>query len=92
MTIDAATLQAFGSTTWTTDAGPLDVLRELPVTGGRRTLDELRQRCTDVDVDGIVIHLASLDDIIDSKTHANRPKDQEALPELHHLRGTTSDP
>jgi hypothetical protein len=73
-------LQAFGSTTWTTDAGPLDVLRELPVTGGRRTFDELIQRSTDVDVDGIVIHVASLDDIIDSKTHANRPKDQEALP------------
>ena len=48
VTIDAATLQAFGSTTWTTDAGPLDVLRELPVTGGRRTFDELIQRCTDV--------------------------------------------
>jgi hypothetical protein len=92
VTIDAATLQAFGSTTWTTDAGPLDVLRELPVTGGRRTFDELVQRCTDVSVDGIVIHLASLDDIIDSKTHADRPKDREALPELHHLRGTTRDP
>ncbi len=54
VTIDAATLRAFGSTTWTTDAGPLDVLRELPVTGGRRTFDELMQRSTDVDVDGIV--------------------------------------
>ena len=92
VTIDAATLRAFGSTTWTTDAGPLDVLRELPVTGGRRTFDELVQRCTDVSVDGIVIHLASLDDIIDSKTHADRPKDREALAELHHLRGTTRDP
>jgi hypothetical protein len=92
VTLDAATLRAFGSTTWTTDAGPLDVLRELPVTGGRRTFDELMQRCTEVDVDGIVIHLASLDDIIDSKTHADRPKDREALPELHFLRGTTSNP
>lgn len=92
VTIDAATLRAFASTTWTTDAGPLDVLRELPVAGGRRTFDELRQRCTDVSVDGIVIHLASLDDIIDSKTHADRPKDREALPELHRLRGTTRDP
>ncbi len=71
---------------------PLDVLRELPVSGARRTFDELRQRSTDVSVDGIVIHLASLDDIIDSKTHANRPKAHDALPELHHLRGQTSDP
>jgi hypothetical protein len=91
VTIDAATLRAFGSTTWTTDAGPLDVLRELPVTGGRRTFDELLQRCTDVAVDGIVIHLASLDDIIDSKTHADRPKDHDALPELHRLRETARD-
>ena len=51
VTIDAATLQAFGSTTWTTDAGPLDVLRELPVTGDRRrNFDELRQRFTNVAV------------------------------------------
>jgi predicted nucleotidyltransferase len=49
------------------------------------------QRCTDLDVGGIVIHVASLDDIIDSKTHANRPKDHDALPELHRLRGTRSD-
>ena len=89
MTIDAATLRAFGSTTWTTDAGPLDVLRELPVAGGRRTFDELVQRSTDVDVSGVVIKLASLDDIIDSKTHANRPKDREALPELRRLRAET---
>jgi hypothetical protein len=92
VTIDAATLRAFGSTTWTTDAGPLDVLRELPVTDGRRTFDELMQRSTDVDVDGSIIHLASLDDIIDSKTHANRTKDHDALPELHRLRATTVNP
>lgn len=91
VTIDAATLRAFGSTTWTTDAGPLDVLRELPVAGTRRSFDELRQRCTDVDVDGIIIHLASLDDIIDSKTHADRPKDHDALPELHNLRVSAAD-
>jgi hypothetical protein len=87
VTIDAANLQAFGSTTWTTD-----VQRELPVSGASRNFDELVQRSTDVEVDGIVIHLASLDDIIDSKTHANRPNDHDALPELHHLRGQTSDP
>ena len=84
--IDAATLHAFGSTTWTTDAGPLDVLRELPVAGARRTFDELLERSTDVDVAGVVVHLASLDDIIDSKTHADRPKDRDALPELLRLR------
>jgi predicted nucleotidyltransferase len=49
------------------------------------------QRRTDIAVDGIVIHLASLDDIIDSKTHADRPKDHDALPELHNLRDTARD-
>jgi hypothetical protein len=43
-------------------------------------------------VEQSVVDNRLLDDIIDSTTHANRPKDQEALPELHHLRGTTSDP
>lgn len=84
--IDAATLRAFGSTTWTTDAGPLDVLTELPVDGGRRAFDDLVQRSTNVEFAGVIVRLASLDDIIDSKSHADRPKDREALPELRHLR------
>jgi hypothetical protein len=84
--IDAATLRAFGSTTWTTDAGPLDVLTELPVAGGRRAFDDLVQRSTNVELSGVIVRLASLDDIIDSKSHADRPKDREALPELHELR------
>lgn len=84
--IDAATLRAFGSTTWTTDAGPLDVLSELPVKGGHRIFDDLAQRSTNVEFSGVVVRLASLDDIIDSKTHADRPKDREALPELRELR------
>ncbi len=92
ITIDAATLRAFGSTTWTHRRGP--ARRPTRTARHRRQahLDELIQRCTDVSVHGIVIHLASLDDIIDSKTHADRPKDHDALPELHHLRGTTPDP
>jgi hypothetical protein len=84
--IDGATLRAFGSTTWTTDAGPLDVLAELPVDGGHRTFDDLARRSTNVEYSGVIVQLASLDDIIDSKTHADRPKDREALPELRRLR------
>ena len=37
VTIDAATLRGFGSSTRTTDAGPIDVLADLPVKGGHRT-------------------------------------------------------
>jgi predicted nucleotide-binding protein (sugar kinase/HSP70/actin superfamily) len=34
----------------------------------------------------IRIRVASLDDLIDSKTYVDRDKDREALPELHELR------
>jgi hypothetical protein len=36
--------------------------------------------------DGLTVYVASLDDIIDSKRAANRPKDQMALPYLESLR------
>ncbi len=36
--------------------------------------------------DGLIVFVASLDDIIDSKKAANRPKDQMALPYLESLR------
>jgi hypothetical protein len=36
--------------------------------------------------DGVTVLAASLDDIIDSKRAANRPKDQMALPYLESLR------
>ena len=36
--------------------------------------------------DGLMVLVASLDDIIDSKRAANRPKDQMALPYLESLR------
>lgn len=36
--------------------------------------------------DGLPVHVAALQDIIDSKTAANRPKDQMALPYLESLR------
>ncbi|HYN31709.1 MAG TPA: hypothetical protein VES40_03725 [Ilumatobacteraceae bacterium] len=89
--IDAATIRAFGSTTWMTDAGPLDVLTELPVAGGRRTFADLEQRTTDVEFSGVIVRIASLDGIIDSKSHADRPKDRDALPELRKLRADRPD-
>ncbi len=35
---------------------------------------------------GLSVHVASLDDVIDSKRAANRPKDQRSLPYLESLR------
>ena len=44
--IDAETLLGFGSTTWVTDAGSIDVLHDLPTAAGRRSYDELLSRST----------------------------------------------
>lgn len=40
--------------------------------------------------DGLVIRVASLDDVIASKRAANRPKDVAALPYLESLRDALS--
>lgn len=87
VTVDAVTLRSFGNSTWTTDAGAVDILHELPASGGRRrTYDELVTRAVSRRVRGIVVQLASLDDIVASKEFASRDKDHEALPELRELQ------
>jgi hypothetical protein len=87
VTVDAATLESFGSSTWMTDAGPFDLLIELrDRDGGRHAYGELVQRAVRYQVGGLTVLLASLDDIIESKEYAGRDKDREGLPELHDLR------
>jgi hypothetical protein len=83
--LDAATLRAFGSSTWMTDAGPLDVLRDLLVAGGRRSYEDLASRGVEAEIGGITVHIAALGDIVASKEHAARGKDLDALPELREL-------
>ena len=84
--LDATTLAAFGSSTWTTDAGPLDLLVELrDPAGGRHPYADLAARATSVSVADLTISVASLEDIIASKRFAGRPKDLEAVPELQAL-------
>ncbi len=84
--LDALTLASFGSSTWMTDAGPLDLLVELrDQSGGRHSFSDLIVRATDVTVGQIIVRVASLSDIIASKEFADRPKDREALPELRAL-------
>ncbi|MGH9066280.1 MAG: nucleotidyl transferase AbiEii/AbiGii toxin family protein [Acidimicrobiales bacterium] len=46
---------------------------------------DLIGRATEHVVNGLTIHVAALDDVITSKATANRPKDQDALPELMRL-------
>lgn len=72
--------------TWRTDAGDVDVLTVIRRRDGSRTgYDDLVERATAVQVDGVIANLASLDDIIASKEFADRPKDREALDELRRL-------
>ncbi|TFH20449.1 MAG: hypothetical protein E4H05_02280, partial [Acidimicrobiales bacterium] len=81
--LDAETLRSFGSSTWMTDAGPIDVLRDRrDRQGGDVAFDELILRGGDQQIGAVVVHVAALDDIIASKEHADREKDREALPEL----------
>lgn len=86
VTVDAITLRSFGSSTWMTDAGPVDVLGELAASGGYQSYDELAGRAVARQVHGVVIRLAALDDIIASKEFAARDKDRAALPELRAIR------
>lgn len=84
--LDAETLRSFGSSTWMTDAGPIDVLRDLrDRQGGDVAFDELITRVVDQQIGAVVVHVAALDDIVASKEHADREKDREALPELRNL-------
>lgn len=65
----------------------LDVLTDIPDRNGRRRhYDELVERAELNVVQGVVVAVASLADVIASKEWADRPKDHEALSELRELR------
>ena len=85
--LDGVMLENAGNSTWTTDAGPFDVLADLKDSTGRSVpYEELITRSTVLRGDGFVLHVASLDDVIAAKTFANREKDHEALRELRDLQ------
>ncbi len=70
-------------TNLTTDAGDIDIAFQ---PAGSSGYDELMTRAVSFDIDGHQLLVASLDDIIHSKTVANRPKDHATLPVLLALR------
>lgn len=83
--------------TWRTDAGDLDILKTLPGPAGPRRYEDLTSDARILHHAGVRVRVASLTAIIASKELAGRPKDQDALPELHHLqqqqrRGTPPQP
>jgi hypothetical protein len=85
--VHADTFRSAQLTTWLTDVGPLDILHDIPGRDGqRRSYDDLIARASvHVYERGVTVRVAALDDIVASKEVANRPKDQEALGELHEL-------
>lgn len=73
--------------TWRTDCGSIDILSSIPGADGHPVgYVELHARATVLSTSGPAVPTASLEDVIASKTHADRQKDRDALPELHELR------
>jgi hypothetical protein len=82
--LDALTLAKGQNFTFTTDAGPLDVLG-LPA--GIKDFNELAVNATSFDLgDGVVVPVCDLDDLIRMKRAAGRPKDRIELEILAAVR------
>jgi hypothetical protein len=62
--------------------GELDLVFEPSGTGGFEDLD---RRAESIDLQGLTVRVARLEDVIRSKEASNRPKDQRALPLLRQL-------
>jgi hypothetical protein len=85
--IDRHSLARLEISTWRTEAGDLDILVGIPDQSGRIVrYGELVTRAERLELLGVAVAAASLDDLVASKEWADRPKDREALPELRKLR------
>ena len=81
--LDASTLAAGDHFTFSTAAGPIDCLGTPAGTEGYADLDA---SASDEDLDGVVVRVASLDDLIRMKRAADRPQDRVAIEWLSALR------
>lgn len=76
-------LAAMSVVNTTTRCGDLDIAFVPDATDG---YDDLITRAVTFDVNGLVLRVAALSDVIRSKEAANRPKDHATLPVLYALR------
>ena len=82
--LDARTIAMGDHLTFITDAGSLDCLATPSgIPGG---FDELDRAADDMDLDGVTVRVASIDDLIRMKRAAGRPKDLIEVEVLGALR------
>lgn len=81
---DPDTLASGANFTLETDAGGLDFFSQVP---GAARYEQLRQRALVVDLGGLTIRVAGLDDLIRMKRHAGRPQDLADIAALTALEG-----
>ena len=86
---DAATLHSGLNFTLTTDAGPLDLLGEVPGLGG---YDAVRAQSEAYEIFGVSVSVLTLDGLIAAKKAAGRDKDQLHLKELEELKKLKNEP
>jgi predicted nucleotidyltransferase len=80
---DLRTLKNTQNLTLVTDVGNIDLLAEPP---GIDSFEGLWSRAIEVEIYGMKVHVASLEDLIAMKRAAGRPKDQQHLLELQDLQ------
>ena len=68
----------------TTSLGSVDVLQGLPQIPPFSVLDE---KATDVDMDGLVVRVCSLEHLIEMKRASDRPRDRDDLEALEAAQG-----
>ena len=81
--LDARTLAAGSNFPFSTDAGDLDIFAS---PAGVEGYPDLVQRATELHLDGLVVRLVDLDDLIRMKSAAARPKDLIEVEVLAALR------
>jgi predicted nucleotidyltransferase len=81
--LDARTLRSGANFTLVTDAGEMDLLGDVL---GAESFEALWERSTEMQVFGVPVRVASLDDLISMKRAAGRVKDEPHLRELERLR------
>jgi predicted nucleotidyltransferase len=66
-----------------TDLGRIDILQGLPQVPSFAALDE---RASEIDVDGLVVKVCSLEDLLEMKRASDRPRDRDDLEALEAAR------